>query len=105
MPYLWAPLRYSKQGTDADGKPNELKTFGVGESISQGSMSDEDWNYLVETGVIRDEEYPIPKEQLGLTNLEAPRDVIIRKAQEALAQAQGGMRLAQGRVEVPPDQQ
>jgi hypothetical protein len=96
--YLWAPLLYAKPGLGDDGKPNELKSFKVGAEISQGSMSDEDWEYLIKTGVVRDSPYPV-KDVSG-SYMESPREVILRSAREAMEAAQQGMNLT-GAVEVP----
>lgn len=99
--YLWTPLVYTRTGTDSNGKPYEVKRFAVGSEISKGSMSDEDWDYLVKTGAIREDEYPV--KNLDATALESPREVIVREARQAMERAQQGMNLMTGRVERPAE--
>jgi hypothetical protein len=99
--YAWAPIRYGAE-TDENGVVTKTLTRGVGKEVTKGGldMSDADWDYLVATGSIREEEYPVPN-QSG-SSVESPREVIIRRAAEAMRQAQEGMNLT-GKAEPVPE--
>lgn len=52
MAYAWSPMVLER---DENGLPT--KTIEVGDSVSKSDVGD-DYDYLVEVGAIRDEEYP-----------------------------------------------
>lgn len=84
--YAWAPIRYGVEKDD-QGVITSTLIRAVGEEVSQGDIdaSDEDWNYLVANGIVRDAEYPVDVSAGGV--LEAPRDVMLREAKEAMEAA------------------
>jgi hypothetical protein len=53
--YAWSnfPVEYDEHGV-------VTKTIAVGDSVSQGDLdiSDEEWEYLIETGAVSEDEYP-----------------------------------------------
>lgn len=51
--YAWSPIR------TGDGK-----TIEVGATVSKSAVGD-DWDYLVETGVIRKQKYSVPEEHMN----------------------------------------
>lgn len=99
--YAWAPIRYGAE-TDDKGVITKTLTRAVGKEVTKDGldMSDADWDYLVKTGAVREQEYPVPN-QSG-SNIESPREVIVRQAAEAMRAAQEGMNLT-GRAEPVPE--
>jgi hypothetical protein len=87
LAYAWAPIRYGAEKDD-QGVITSTLVRKVGEEVSQGDIdaSDEDWAYLVNNGVVREQEYPV--EDLSGSVIESPREVMLRKAKEMMAEAE-----------------
>lgn len=94
--YTWAPIRY---GVEKDDKGNitQVLVRGVGKEVSQDDldMSDQDWNYLISVGAIREQEYPV--KDLSGPSLESPREVMLREARKMIEEATMLSRQAEGR--------
>lgn len=70
--YAWSPIHGSP---DADGKAKVIK---LGDSVSKSDVEDDaDWDYLIEAGAIRTQQYP---DDLG--SGESPNDQWRRKMAE-----------------------
>lgn len=69
---------WSKFNTEVNEYGQPTKTIMPGESVSQSDLgvSDEEWEYLVETGAVREEEYP-----------DIPADVSPAEYQKSVANA------------------
>lgn len=70
MPYAWTTI-VSGKGT--------VKT---GASVTKGDYEDDDWEYFLDEGIVRDEKYPE-----DVKDGEAPNTAILRQANEQLEAA------------------
>lgn len=76
--YAWSNIYYDAE-VNPDGSFISRSIVRVGETVDKAIMPDEDWNYLVAVGAIREQEYP-NEIDLASTAPETPMTVMTRKA-------------------------
>lgn len=76
--YAWAPITVPDPVTE--GKFVMIK---VGERVSKSNIGDADWKPLIAAGVLRTKKYPS-----DIKTGESPRNAMLRKANEAMKEAQ-----------------
>lgn len=89
--YAWSPIRYGAT-TDSEGNFTGIQMVNFGDSVSKSKLGvdDENWNALVEAGVVRD--YAPPKEYSETTPVdESPVQFLQRQAREAAELAEGAV--------------
>lgn len=76
--YAWSPIRGA---VHSDGSRIDVK---VGDEVSQSDvdMSDDDWQYLIDTGAVRTKQYPVDPD--------SPLSPVEHYKQEAAKMMEGG---------------
>lgn len=89
--YAFTPIRYGAEVDEASGAITSIKEKAVGETVSQSDLglSDDQWEQLVESGAVRNYEYP------PVEGDQTPAMYYKENAAKAVEAAEAGMPLTQ----------